>query len=537
MVHGRGAVDTFRLGTLRSATGWAVNVFIPLFFLFAFAYGFFPNPAVGGAIPHIWIVTITALAMAVLAGLMTTAAFQVREARVFFLALTFISIAGIFINHALATPRAIVPHNNPWVGFSAALSLFLGAFFLTLTTVEWPAAIQRAIISRQRLILAGFLALLLAYNAVALITALVPVTPAVDHAATGAHAAPVALATSSGVLAKLGTPMMKQILGGITLALLLWVILRYLRLYRVSRTPLITGLLSGSIFLAQAQLVYMTTVLWHVSWWQYHFLILAAFCTASIGLAREYARSGSVREVMEGLFLRDTIAQIERGYADVIVALVSAIETRDPNTRGHSQRVAEVAVQIGQELRLSPEQLRTISQAAILHDIGKIGVPDAILNKPGLLTEAEFAVIKEHPARGYEIIKGVRSLQRELGGIRYHHERLDGSGYPEGLRGEAIPLEARIIAVADVYDALTATRTYRNAWAPARALRVIDADVGIKLDGRCVAALLRAIERLGIPLHESPHDSHPVISLTLPDEVQTLHSDDVLLPGQYSAAD
>jgi putative nucleotidyltransferase with HDIG domain len=537
MARRRGAIDTHHLINLRSAIGWAANLFVPLLFLLAFAYGLLPNPRIGGPIPHIWIVTATALAMAGLAALMTVAAFQVREARVLFLALTFLSIAGIFINHAITTPFALVPHLNPWVGFSASLCLFLGAFFLTLTTIEWPERIQRAIVARRRLLLAGFLALLLAYNVVSLITALIPPAPPAMLMVDGAHATQSEPPMAGGIFVDLANTRVRDGFGWVTIGLHLWVIARYLRLYRVSRTPLIAGLLSSSIFLAQAQFVYITTVLWHVNWWTYHFLILSAFCVSAIGLAREYARSGSVREVMEGLFLRDTIAQIERGYADVIVALVSAIEARDPNTRGHSKRVAELAVQIGQELRLSPEHLRTISQAAILHDIGKIGVPDAILNKPGLLTDAEYAVIQEHPVRGYEIIKGVRSLKRELDGVRYHHERLDGSGYPDGLAGDAIPLDARIIAVADVYDALTAARTYRDAWTPARALRAIDADAGIKLDARCVAALHRALERLGLPLHESPHDSRPVIALTLPDRPQALQIDDALLPGQYSAAD
>jgi HD-GYP domain-containing protein (c-di-GMP phosphodiesterase class II) len=529
----------FQPGSLRGIGGWALLLLLPLLVLLAFTYGLVPDPRIGGAVAHVWIVTLTALAMGGIAALMTVAAFQVREARVFFLALTFISIAGIFLNHALTTPSAIVRHSNPWVGFSAALSLFLGAFFLKLTTVEWSDGVQRWIVTHQRTILASFLALLIAYNAVALITALMPPAAPVLHdgGAAGGHAAPTAPAMSGGIFVALAGWPLKQLLGWITIALHLLVIRRYLRLYRTSRGPLISGLLASSIFLAQAQLVYMTTPIWHVSWWQYHTLMVAAFGAAAVGLGREYLRSGSIRAVMEGLFLRDTIVQIERGYADVIVALVSAIEARDPNTRGHSQRVAELAVLIGQELRLSPEQLRVVSQAAILHDIGKIAVPDAILNKPGRLTDAEFSVIKQHPVRGYEIIKGVRSLQRELGGVRSHHERLDGSGYPDGLVGDAIPLEARIIAVADIYDALTASRTYRDAWAPAQALAAIDADAGIKLDEHCIMALHSALARLGVPLLEIPEARRKLIPLAFPVDVHTLQIDDALLPGDYAAAD
>jgi putative nucleotidyltransferase with HDIG domain len=185
----------------------------------------------------------------------------------------------------------------------------------------------------------------------------------------------------------------------------------------------------------------------------------------------------------------------------VIVALGGAVEAKDPYTRGHTLRVAELAVRIGQELRLSPERLRVLNRAALLHDIGKIGVPDTILNKPAKLTEDEYAIIKEHPVRGYGMIKHVKSLQRELGGVRHHHERLDGSGYPDGLKGDAIPLDARIIAVADVFDALTSPRPYRDAWPRERALALIDSEAGSKLDARCVHALHAALRHAPAPRH------------------------------------
>lgn len=159
--------------------------------------------------------------------------------------------------------------------------------------------------------------------------------------------------------------------------------------------------------------------------------------------------------------------------------------------------MTDLAVQIGEDLRLAPDRLRVLSQAAMLHDIGKIGVPDSILNKPGPLTDEEFDIIKEHPVRGYTIIKEVRSLQGVLGGIRYHHVRLDGTGYPDGLAGVAIPLEARIIAVADVFDALTSGRSYRDAWPVSRALTAIRLDAGVGLDPVCVDALDRVLAQQG----------------------------------------
>jgi HD-GYP domain-containing protein (c-di-GMP phosphodiesterase class II) len=198
--------------------------------------------------------------------------------------------------------------------------------------------------------------------------------------------------------------------------------------------------------------------------------------------------------VVEGLLLRDTIAQLQRGYTEVIVTLVRAVEAKDVYTRGHTQRVSEMAMRLGQELKLPHEQLRVLARAAMLHDIGKIGVPDSILTKPGPLSEEEFEVIKQHPGRGHDIIKDVRSLQAEVGGVRHHHERWDGAGYPDGLSGETIPLEARIIAVADVFDALTSPRPYRGAWTRSRALAQIRQQSGQHFDPRCVDALVRVLE-------------------------------------------
>jgi HD-GYP domain-containing protein (c-di-GMP phosphodiesterase class II) len=237
----------------------------------------------------------------------------------------------------------------------------------------------------------------------------------------------------------------------------------------------------------------MAMQLWRVSWWAYHPLMLAAFGAAVGGLGREYVRRRGAGGMVGGLLPRDTIAEVQHGYTEVIVALIAAVEAKDPYTRGHSQRVAALATSIGRELRLPSERLRVLSRAAILHDIGKIAVPDAILHKPGPLTPDEFAAIAAHPARGHAVIEEVGSLRREVAGVRHHHERLDGSGYPDGLVGRAIPLDARIIAVADVFDALTSRRPHRDAWPVERALATIADEAGTRLDPRCVAALHRVL--------------------------------------------
>ncbi len=486
--------------TLRRSLSWLAVVGLPALVQLALLNGIVPDLVFGAPRSHVYVVATTAALLGILAAVMAYAALQVRDTRVFALALAFLSIAGFFLAHALTTPGIIVPYPNPWVGFSASFSLAIGGVCLALSTWEWPQRIATRIIARQGYIFAVVVSALLLYNTLAIVTSLIPPIAASRTPAPGAalphltHLPGAIPSATGGLLGLLGNPLLAKLCAVGAIGLYCAAIWRHARRYRLAPSALVAGLLVASIFLIQAQIIQVTTIAWHTSWWEYHVLILAAFFAAAIALTREYARSGSLTGVVEGLLLRDTLQQLEHGYTEVIVALVAAVEAKDPYTRGHTQRVAELAVHLGEELRLSPEHLRTLGRAAMLHDIGKIGVPDAILNKPGKLTSEEFAAIQEHPVRGCQIISGIRSLRRELGGVRSHHERLDGSGYPDGLRGDAIPQEARIIAVADVYDALTSRRAYRDALPAAIALALIEADAG--LDARCVAALPAVLVRV-----------------------------------------
>ncbi|QDV39154.1 diguanylate cyclase [Tautonia plasticadhaerens] len=185
----------------------------------------------------------------------------------------------------------------------------------------------------------------------------------------------------------------------------------------------------------------------------------------------------------------------------VVFAFARAVEAKSPYTHGHSGRVTELALALAEAVGVPPQDRELLRQGGLLHDIGKICIPDAILNKPGPLTPEELEVIKEHPAQGVRIVEPLQSLSAVVPMIRWHHERLDGGGYPDGLRGEAIPLSARILAVADVYDALASARPYRGALPPARCLDLIDANAqGGGLDPELFAHF-RAVmaDRLGAP--------------------------------------
>jgi HD-GYP domain-containing protein (c-di-GMP phosphodiesterase class II) len=178
-----------------------------------------------------------------------------------------------------------------------------------------------------------------------------------------------------------------------------------------------------------------------------------------------------------------------------IQMLAGAVDEKDPYTRGHSDRVTRYSLMIGKEMKLPASFMETLQISAQLHDVGKIGIEDVILRKPGALTAEEFEVMKTHTTKGANILRPVTQLAEMLPGIELHHEALDGRGYPYGLQGEQIPLLARVIAVADTFDALTTNRPYQHAHAPEEALKIIQNLAGKRLDPEPVAALLSVYGR------------------------------------------
>jgi hypothetical protein len=186
----------------------------------------------------------------------------------------------------------------------------------------------------------------------------------------------------------------------------------------------------------------------------------------------------------------------ERAAHDrTIAALVQAVEAKDHYTRGHSERVAKASVLIGRTVGLSSQRTNTLSFAGMLHDVGKIGVPTAMLRHTGALTDEEFAAIARHPVQGLELVREIEFLGEAFEGILHHHERVDGRGYPMGLVGTAIPEFARIIAVADAFDSMTSTRSYRQAREVDEAVAELKRCAGSQFDGQFVEALAQALER------------------------------------------
>jgi len=207
-------------------------------------------------------------------------------------------------------------------------------------------------------------------------------------------------------------------------------------------------------------------------------------------LAAAYRRLQSAyqQSVRYAQDLREVYRTLQRAILQSLQGLANALEAKDAYTRGHSERVARMARSLAEARGLPSTSAQMVAQAGLLHDLGKIGIPEAILKKPGPLTEAEWDLMRQHPVVGARIVAPLDFFADGVFIVRHHHERMDGSGYPDRLVGEAIPLGARIVAVADVYDALTSDRPYRPRLPSGRAIAELQAQAGRTLDGELVAA-------------------------------------------------
>jgi len=224
-------------------------------------------------------------------------------------------------------------------------------------------------------------------------------------------------------------------------------------------------------------------------------LLVASMALALRQLAAEQARGRSVREVLRATLAMEVDVGSGTQNAQTIAALLAAIEVKDEDTTRHNLRVAELAVAIGREMRLAGPILRVLARSGLLHDVGKVAIPDAVLGKPGPLNDEEWGLVRKHPGIGVEILGRAAKLRREAEIVHAHHERMDGGGYPRGLQAVQIPLEARIIDVADTYDVLVTDRPYRKAYPLAEAVRILRKESGTHLYRPAVQALLRLLAR------------------------------------------
>jgi HD-GYP domain-containing protein (c-di-GMP phosphodiesterase class II) len=420
---------------------------------------------------HCWLVGASALAALAAAALLTFRGAADRDARAVIAGGAFSTMATLLAVHGLTTPGVLVGSNGV-VALSGGVTIPVGAALLSLLGVPSLADPRRI-----RAILGVQLATMVAIFAVSGLglayPALVPHVPA-----------PKSL---SAILLLAG--------GG---ALLLLVALRAARTYALTRRGGDLAILVGVWWLGLALLPALLMGYVYLDWWLGHGLEVLGIALVGLPVALDLRRSVPSRTLTGDLRAVELVTACESFMGSHLRGLLARLGEKDSSTDEHTRRVALRAVEVGEELGLAPARLRALAVGGLLHDVGKLSVPDWILKKPAGLDDAEFAVIRRHPDWGHELVgrvaaypEAVRSL------VRDHHERLDGTGYPRGLAGSEISLDTRILAVCDVFDALVSKRVYRDAWTPERALGLLRSETGTAFDANCVEALARVVARTG----------------------------------------
>jgi HD domain len=423
-------------------------------------------------------VGVAAAAATAAAILLTAIGVSRRDGRAVLVGTAFTAMAALLSLHGLATPGIIVGFNGI-VSFSGGATLPVGAAVLALSALPALRGPQGV---RPLLWLQGLL--LAAITILGFVGFLRPdVVPGVPEPAS--TAALIVLAIGLAFYGLLG--------------------LRALHTYLLTRRAADLLVVVGLVWLGGALIAALVLDFTQLGWWVGHGLELAGIALVGAAVGLDLHRGVQSRPLAGDLRGSELVSAEETFLGSHIRALVVRLAEKDAYTEEHTRRVALRAVQVGEELGLAPGRLRALTVGGLLHDIGKLSVPDAVLKKPGTLDKDEYEVIKGHPEHGHRLL-------REVGGfgdgvlrlVHSHHERLDGSGYPEGLSADALDLDTRILGVCDVYDALISTRVYRAAWSAEKALGLLYEQAGTAFDTRCVEALSRVLAReAGSPLREA----------------------------------
>jgi hypothetical protein len=418
---------------------------------------------------HFYAVSATALVCAGLAAMLGVLGVRRRDRRTAGIGAGFTVMAALLAVHGLTTPGFLIDSDyTAAVGVSGALAVPLGGGVILAALLSRPR--QLGYVRDLVLLQIGVVAVMVAFGALAL---LAPDTiPSV----------PVAL-----------RPLVWWIVAGN--ALIYGILsLRALRTFQLTRRFGDLAVVAGLVWLSIAVATYLLSPVWSVGFWGGHVLELGAFLVVTAALASDLVRATPSRALRSEIDVRDVVTEQEALLGAWVARLLARLAAKDTSTREHTRRVAQLAVEVGQELDLRGARLRGLAVAALLHDVGKLQVPDAILCKADALTPPEFALIKRHPGDGEALLAHIGGFAEELALVRGHHERLDGSGYPDGLRGGELSLEVRILGVCDVYDALTSERVYRRAYSQAQAIAILDRGRGSAFDSDVLDALSRVVE-------------------------------------------
>ena len=416
---------------------------------------------------HFYAVGFSALVAAAAALGLTIIGARRADTRTVLVGTAFAVMASLLALHGFATP-GIWFGDNGVIALTGAATLPAGALILALSALPLPRVLRNV---RPLLILEGvLLAVVLGLGFSALEwPSLVPSVPQPNS-----RAALILLAVGLAAYGLLA--------------------LRALRTFLLTQRALDLVVVVGLVWLATALVPALTMNYAQLGWWIGHEVELDGILLVGIAVAIDLARAAQSRPLAGDLRGAELVAAEDTFLGSHVRALTVRLADKDEYTERHTRRVALLTVQVGEQLGLSASRLRTLAIGALVHDIGKLSVPDGILKKPAALDDDEYAVVQSHPEWGNKLLNelgGFSEAVRHL--VRDHHERLDGAGYPRGLSAEEIDLDTRILTVCDVYDALISKRVYRPAWTHEEAMQLLRRESGTAFDARCVAALERVV--------------------------------------------
>ena len=390
-------------------------------------------------------------------------AWDAREWAPTLLALGCLSMATGALMRFVSAAEGLGLQPSAGAGFAPLLGMLLGGgwFFAAVQTL-WPATGQRDVrqtVATRTLLVTGVIGAALGCY---LFAAFPEIVPSED---------------------------LSRVLAGLAALGYIFAGLRFLAVWKFLRLPSQYATMAGSFAFAGVVVVLASGGIPGVAPYQPEALVIASAALPGSGFIIEHRRRPGLRTMVFGLFFPGAVASMRRGYPKVMTGLLERTAAYDSSLRGHVDRVADLSVRVALHLKLSPEDVREVMVASQLHDIGKLLVPRDLLLTPGKLTEEQRAIIERHSAAGAQIVARIPEVALAVRGVREHHERWDGGGYPDHKRQDEIALSARIVAVADVYDALRSERAYKRAWSVAEAVSEIERGSGSHFEPRVVQAL------------------------------------------------
>jgi putative nucleotidyltransferase with HDIG domain len=417
---------------------------------------------------HFFAIGISAGLAATAAVALTLAGARRGDARAVLIGTAFSSMAALLSIHGLTTPGFLVGDNG-LVAFSGAATLPVGGAVLALSAIaelRRPSAV-RPVLALQAVLLVVIVALGLAGT---LAPSLVPGVP--EAASLPAYIVLVIGLLFYGALA-----------------------VRAGRTYLLTRRFADLAVVYGLVLLAVALVPGLLMEYYELGWWLGHGWELIGIGLVGVPVALDLHRGAQSRPLVGDLRASELVSAADAFMGPTVRALLVRLTDKDHYTAEHTRGVALRAVQVGEELGLAPARLRELAIGGLVHDVGKLSVPNEILQKPGALTDEEYDVIKRHSELGSELVLQLGFSAQVARLVLDHHERLDGTGYPRGLGAPDLDIETRILAVCDVFDALLSKRVYRPAWTLENALELLSRESGTAFDRACVEALGRVLER------------------------------------------